>query len=97
MHNVSCLFERCIYKSSSFAYKDVMPKAFGALKDAMPKISVLDSHIHLAVGWQDGSGLSNSWLKNEPTSFHRDWTEKDVRSFGSSCPPTWFCVLPFIT
>ena len=48
----------------------------------MPKIPVLDSHIHLALGWQDGSGLPNSWLKEEPTSFHRDWTEKDLNAFG---------------
>ena len=37
---------------------------------------VVDSHIHLAVGWQKGKGgLPNSWLRAASKELARDWTE----------------------
>lgn len=41
---------------------------------------VIDTHIHLAVGWKEGEkGLPNGWLRSEGESFARDWTEADLR------------------
>jgi hypothetical protein len=51
---------------------------------SMSKIVVLDTHIHLAKGWQDGSGLSNGWIPEEAASFHRDWTEDDLRALAAA-------------
>ena len=46
---------------------------------AAPPQRVFDSHIHLAVDWREGEGgLPNEWLPNQPTAFHRNWTEADM-------------------
>ena len=53
------------------------------------EIPVVDSHIHLAQGWQDGSGMPNSWLATEPASFQRNWTEADLADVAGKVGPTF--------
>lgn len=46
----------------------------------MPPQQVIDTHIHLAIGWKEGGkGLKNAWLPDMPAGFQRDWAEADIK------------------